>query len=510
MNNDSATPDDSKSAEGQGLNLAEVPMANVTPAQLRPADVIRGSHMWWVALLCLLVAIGLVWWSIPEQGVEVRIHFPEGHGLQAEDVVRFRGIDVGRVDQVNLNSDLTAVDVLVMLKPSAAALAREGTRFWIVRPELSLSGISGLETAVGHKYIGLLPGSENGSPKYEFDGLNETPPDVSENEGIEVTIRGERRHSVSSGSPLTCRGVDVGRIMSVGLSQDARHVDIRAKIFEGYEKLITTKTKFWPSSGVNVDFSLTSGMKLDMESLETLARGGVSLLTTENGGKPVGPGYVFQLYDSPEDGWVESARAVRLTQFQLRGAIPMTTTWKHNGLFGDSEKSSTLVGIPFRDSTGSSFVLVPRDALEPPKRAVEGTLAIKTAFAGMDPVPAAEVLASSDSTRLFAAFAVPNNLTNDWLIAKRDLRKPEGIENCLAVRATGRPGDWTHLNFPIERHQLSIDALNENNWFMNRFDGDKRVWHGAPVLSAKDGKVIGALLVGDHQATVVCFDGEIR
>ena len=63
-------------------------------------------------------------------------------------------------------------------------------------------------------------------------------------------------------------------------------MDIRAKIFEKYRKLVTTKTRFWAISGVDLDISIGGGLKLNTESLETLARGGVALLVVENGGQP--------------------------------------------------------------------------------------------------------------------------------------------------------------------------------------------------------------------------------
>ncbi len=72
----------------------------------------------------LLLAIALVWWSLPERGIAIDIHFPEGHGLEAEDTVRYRGIEVGVVEKVELNSELSGVDVKVNLKPSAESPTR--------------------------------------------------------------------------------------------------------------------------------------------------------------------------------------------------------------------------------------------------------------------------------------------------------------------------------------------------------------------------------------------------
>ena len=44
---------------------------------------LAGSYMWLLTLVCLVAAIGLVWWSLPEEGVHIEIHFPDGHGLRA-------------------------------------------------------------------------------------------------------------------------------------------------------------------------------------------------------------------------------------------------------------------------------------------------------------------------------------------------------------------------------------------------------------------------------------------
>ena len=311
-------------SESAAAELKSIPIATVAASRLETAAEVTGAYMWLIALVCLVIAIGLVWWSLPERGIAIDIHFPEGHGLESEDVVRFRGIDVGVVEEVKLNSDLTGVDVRVKLKPSAKSLAREGTRFWVVRPELSLAGISGLETAVGHKYIGLIPGDPDAPFKRSFDGLAASPPDALATSGMEIIIRGPRKYSVNAGSPVTYRGVEIRRILSVGLSQDARFVDVRARIFEKYTKLVTTKTRFWATSGVDLDFSFGGGLTLDMESLETIARGGVSLLTTENGGAPVKPGHVFTpLYQKPEASWYQDSNLVVATDVNLRGALQL-------------------------------------------------------------------------------------------------------------------------------------------------------------------------------------------
>ncbi len=498
------------------LDLETVPEANIGPSNLTRAADVTGSYMWLITLICLLIAVGLAWWSLPENGITIDIHFPEGHGLEAEDVVRFRGIDVGIVEEVKLNTDLSGVDVRVNLKPFAQSLAREGTRFWIVRPELSLAGISGLDTAVGHKYIGLIPGDPVAPRRRSFEGLPTSPPDALANDGMEIMIRGEKKYSISAGSPVTCRGVEIGRILSVGLSQDARFVDVRARIFEKYCRLVTTKSKFWATSGVDFDFSFGEGVRLDMESLETIARGGVSMLTIESGGQHVKPGHPFTLYQKPEENWYEAARMVSTAQVELQGVLPLEILWQHNGLLGASRKQQTFNGIPFRDRAGKTFVLIPSDILRLPNRGEPGSMQIAPVGHDEKAIPVTELPAEKDSDSSenddaestpyrVLKLGVPDDFSMSW-VGENATRTPEVIEDGLAVRASETNNRLTYLHYPIEKLDITV---TDQGWDLNSFDGDRDVWHGSPVLSATDGKVIGVLLIDDRQATIVLSDQQI-
>ena len=475
---------------------ARVPTANVQPAKIGISDILSGSYMWLVALACLAVAIGVSWWSMPERGVEISIHFPDGHGLESEDAVRFRGIDVGTVEEVRLNPGLSSVDVSVNLHPFAEQLAREGTRFWIVRPELSLGGgISGLDTAVGHKYIGLIPGDADGPWQSNFEGLSAAPPDAMENAGIEIFLRGEKRYSVTAGSPLSYRGVVAGRILSVGLSQDGRFVDVRARVFDKFTKLVTSETKFWASSGLDISGSLTQGVNLELESLETLARGGVAMLTTENGGIPIKPGDDFVLHASAGKDWFKKAESVQVTDAKYRrGALPMEVVYIKDGFLGDSEKKISFVGVHVA-AGGQSKILVPSDALMLPPKSIEGSLTV--GLAGADEESRIPPVVSETALTM-VELAIGGTVSSSPL-TKGDFRAPWETENCLAIRANQANGDasqLTYIHYPIEQSEISED------WRLKGFSGARNVWHGAPVLSERDGRLIGVLLVEPSSARI--------
>ena len=123
----------------------------------------RLSAAWIVPLIVLVLAIWLGFSAWRQRGIHVRVQFPEGYGLKVGDDVRYRGITVGEVSDVALAPDLQSVLASLSLHARADQLARVGSRFWVVRPQLRLSGVAGVETLVGPRYVAVLPGTEHGS-----------------------------------------------------------------------------------------------------------------------------------------------------------------------------------------------------------------------------------------------------------------------------------------------------------------------------------------------------------
>ena len=129
----------------------KLPSAVVAPRK-RPL----GSLLLPVAALLVAGWLGITNWAAG--GSRITVHADEGHGIKSGDPLRFRGIHVGAVESVSLESDLSGVRIEVRLDPEAEALAREGSRFWIVRPQLGLDSVQGLETLVGARGVRLSGG----------------------------------------------------------------------------------------------------------------------------------------------------------------------------------------------------------------------------------------------------------------------------------------------------------------------------------------------------------------
>lgn len=458
----------------------------------RSKAMLAGSRLWWLALACLVLAVGLVVYSMPAGGTNIQIHFPQGHGLKAEDAVRYRGIDVGVVESVHLTDDMDAVNVHVQLFPTAKRLAVEGTKFWIVRPQLSISGVSGLDTAVGHKYIEVQPGDRQASRKRHFEGLANAPVDNGNADGIEILLQADARRSVNVGSGIHFRGVDVGRILSVQLSPDARLVEVRGKVEAPYRSLITTETKFWATGGVDFDFSLTKGLKLDTESLDTLARGGVSMLVTGDG-QPVEPGHAFPLAAEPDPSWAEAANNYRATSVDLRGAINLTASWTESGLLGIGKRTRTErftgVGVKLNDRAA---VIYPADVLAKKEIALGDSFSIQT--------ESGETLPNTTAGD-GAAVTLSEIADTAGLVLPADIAKEPQPANCTAVRKS--LGDNVYHHLPITAAHLKWSSEEPAHYSVAEFTGDRAVWHGTPVLRTSDSRLVGILLIDDTGAKIL-------
>lgn len=286
-------------------------------AGIPSSEIVRVRRVTW-ALLAPLAAAAvlavLAVQAIRDRPVPITIRFTEGAGVRPGDPVTCRGVQVGVVKEVGLSGDLAGVVVGVSLARESAALAVEGTRFWIVRPEVSLRGVSGLESLLGPRSIAAVPGVPGSKRASEFDGLVRPPDDAAtpvEGELI-VLLRAARRGSIGIGSPVYYRDVQVGAVRSVRLSDDARTVELAAAVEPRYAPLVRDNTRFYNVSGIGVNWGIFGGLSVRTDSLEALIAGGVAFATPDRPGAAVTNGHVFDLAPQPDSKWLEWAPAIPL------------------------------------------------------------------------------------------------------------------------------------------------------------------------------------------------------
>jgi paraquat-inducible protein B len=279
-----------------------------------PRAKIEKSRLAWFLWLIPIAAAGLCGWFVLRdvvlQGPTITIYFQNIEGLQKQNsFLQYRGIQVGEVTGLKLTPDKQHAAVQVQLSRPAASLARQGSVFWIVRPELKLGSVSGLRTIVTGNYIAIQPG--DGAPTNEFFGAEEPP--VEHKGALEITLRAPQLGSLQKESPIFYRGIQVGEVLQSRLAGDAREVVIDAFILGSYAPLVRMNSKFWNAGGLSVHIGLFSGVKISAESAATLISGGIEFATPPDFQDAATNGTVFALNEKEDDAWEKWSPAIALS-----------------------------------------------------------------------------------------------------------------------------------------------------------------------------------------------------
>jgi paraquat-inducible protein B len=233
-------------------------------------------------------------------GPTITIYFQDAQGLQEENsMLRFRGIRVGNITSLKLSGDRQTVAVKVKLDYSARDIARQGSQFWIVRPQLRLGAVSGLQTIVSGSYVAVQPGS--GARTNDFTGLAQAP--ITPIPGITITLLANNLDALQSQSGIFYRGFQVGEVTGLQLDENARFVVVQARIRQDVAALVRRDSQFWNAGGINAHVGLFSGLQISAESASTLVSGGIAFATPENYGPAATNGSVFYLNDKPDPKW---------------------------------------------------------------------------------------------------------------------------------------------------------------------------------------------------------------
>jgi len=239
----------------------------------------RISVIWIIPLVAVAIGAWLAWDTWSKQGPTIRISFDSGEGLQAgQSQLKFKDIVFGTVKSLELAPDHTHIIVTVATTHDATPLLTDQTIFWVVKPRLFAGNVSGLETLLSGSYIGMLPGQAEGKKQKEFVG-HEDPPILSANvPGHTFMLKAKKLGSISLGSPVFFRDLNVGEVLGWDIADMAEYVTIRAFVRAPYDTYVHDETRFWNASGVSVKLA-GAGVEVQMESLKALILGGIAFET---------------------------------------------------------------------------------------------------------------------------------------------------------------------------------------------------------------------------------------
>ena len=262
----------------------------------------RLSVIWLVPIVAVAIGAWLACDTLSKEGPTITITFESAEGLQSgQSQLKYREIVLGTVKGLALSADHSHVVVTVATTKQAQPLLTADTQFWVVKPRLFAGTVSGLSTLVSGSYIGMLPGPPKGAPKRDFVGREDPPVLVSDVPGRTFLLKASRLGSVTLGSPVFFRDLDVGEVLGWDVTDMATSATIHVFVREPYDKYVSDQTRFWDASGLSVKLG-SAGIDVQVESLRALLLGGIAFDTFAGAtqGAPSAAEHVFPLFANKE------------------------------------------------------------------------------------------------------------------------------------------------------------------------------------------------------------------
>ncbi len=279
--------------------MTDTPAPRPAPLDVRPVKQPmwkRLSLVWLVPIAALSISLWAAWQNYQDRGTLITISFENASGITAgETVIKYRDVTVGEVEDVEFADGLTDVLVHARIDKTVAPYLDDDAVFWVVRPDVSVRGITGLETVLSGVYIEGNWDTDPDVAQYEFVGNEEAILTRAGQRGTSVVLRTGDGGSITAGAPVLHKGLQVGYLEQPELSFDGNQVVVSAFIESPYDRRITSSTRFWDTSGFSVSFG-AGGVSLDVSSIASLIEGGIAFDTVVSGGQAIRDGQTFDIY----------------------------------------------------------------------------------------------------------------------------------------------------------------------------------------------------------------------
>jgi len=283
--------------------------------------------IWLVPLIAALIGGWLMITSILNEGPVISIVFKSAEGLEAgKTKLKYKDVEIGQVTEVTLSADLKQVIATAELTKDFKAHLVRDTAFWLVTPRISGGNVSGLSTVLSGAFIGVAVGKSDQAQR-SFNAMDVPPVIQVDTPGREFVLRSNDLGSLSPGSPIFFRRVQVGQVVAFDLDKDGLGLTMRIFINAPYDAFVTENTRFWNAGGIDIKLS-ASGIEMETQSLASILLGGIAFETPadsiESAAAP--PETVFELFSgrtaalhNPER---DVLKMVVLFNESLKGLVP--------------------------------------------------------------------------------------------------------------------------------------------------------------------------------------------
>ena len=282
------------------------------------------SSIWFIPLIALFIGGWMLYNQWNNQGTEISIKFATAEGMEANKTkIKTRNVDIGKIKSIELDESGNGVIVTARVNKSAERFLVDDTVFWVVSPQISHTGVSGLSTLISGVYIEMSPGKST-DERDEFTALISPPVTPLGTPGVHITLNSNDQFAYSKGDPIIYKGLTVGQFEDIFFNFEERVVYYNVFIKAPYHKLITSNTKFWDVSGLTIDLN-ADGISIKTGNIETMLTNGVTFGIPEGmePGDIIGERSYFDVYASYEaandERYRRSIEYVVLVSDSIRG-----------------------------------------------------------------------------------------------------------------------------------------------------------------------------------------------
>jgi len=291
-------------------------------AKIKPVKTV--STIWFVPLIAVFIGCWMLYYQWSNEGAEITINFSTAEGMEAEKTkIKSRNVDIGEVSQIELNDSGDGVIVTARIKKTASKFLVSDSLFWVVSPQISHTGVSGLSTLISGVYIEISPGKSNKESE-QFDAIDSPPLTPAGTPGLHITLNSNDQFAYKKGDPIIYKGLTVGQFEDIYFNFEERVVYYNAFIKAPYHQLITSNTKFWDVSGLQFDLN-ADGISVKTGNFETMLTNGVTFGVPDGMdiGDKIGERSYYDIYESydaaNDERYRRSIEFVVLVSDSIRG-----------------------------------------------------------------------------------------------------------------------------------------------------------------------------------------------
>lgn len=311
-----------------------------TPTRAAVKNKRRLSPFWLLPVVALVITGWLLWKNYQESGTSITINFHTADGIvPGRTPIRYQGVDIGTVQDIVLTDNYRNIQIKASIKSRMKDALRANTKFWLVTPQASLAGVSGLDALVGGNYIGMMPG--NGEPTEKFTASDSQPKNIVNNGGLIIQLHAADLGSLSTGSQVYYQKIPVGRVYDYGFAAQGKGVVIDVLIERRYTHLVKQNSRFWNVSGLQAKLG-AGGLNVNLTSVPALINGAVAF-DSPNDSATAANESLFELYPT----LAESHRGVN---FALKLPSAENLTAGSTALMYQGLQVGTLTHINLTDS----------------------------------------------------------------------------------------------------------------------------------------------------------------